>query len=206
MKYDLESIERRAYLISRIKVALLKLLFVVLIIMLYNVFLITKSSLSQSGAKDVFGYRAYVIVTDSMKPALNVGDVLITTKISEDKIKVGDVVTFERDGETISHRIVDIKQNGVGLQYVTKGDDNNTIDTSQITYADIDGVEVLVIPYLGSLVLLMGNRLYIVLLACLILIIFLHTRKTQSRRKMRREKKRNEDKKLQDTTSHDVDS
>ena len=202
MRYDAEAIEKRRYLLSRIKIAAIKLLWVVLIIMLYNIFLIAKSSLSQSGAKDVFGYRAYIITTNSMKPALRVGSVIITTNVPEEKIKIGDIITFERDGDNISHRIVDIKDTDAEKQYITKGDDNNVEDTDKITYADIEGTEVLVIPYLGSIVLILGNKIYIVLLVLLLLLIFLHVSRVNSKRRMRREKKRNEDKKVQNSDNN----
>ena len=206
MKYDAESIERRKYITSRVKIALKKLLYIVLIIMLYNIFLITKSSLSQSGAKEVFGYRAYVIITDSMKPALRMGDVMITTKVPEDKIKAGNIITFDIDDKNISHRIVSIKENDGKKEYVTKGDNNNTLDTYEVTYNDIQGVKVLVIPYLGSIVMLLGNKVYIVLLALLVLLIFLRMRRIESKRKIRREKKRNADKKLQSETNNNENS
>ena len=130
-----------------------------------------------------------------MKPALNVGDVMLTTGVPEDKIKTGDIITYKRDSENISHRIVDIQENDGEKNYIAKGDNNNVADTDKITYNDIEGVKVLVIPYLGSIVLLLGNKIYIILLVLLVLLIFLHIRRNDGKRKMRREKKLNEDKK-----------
>lgn len=62
------------------------------------------------------------IVTGSMEEKIHAGDYIIVTKNGD--YKVGDVVTFSRDGYRITHRIV----RDEGNYYVTKGDANNAED------------------------------------------------------------------------------
>ena len=87
MEYDIEQIEKQNEKRKRTKQIVKKLLFIIIIILLYNIFLITKSTLDKTDAKSMFGYRAYVITTNSMEPTINVGDIIIVSGIEKDKIQ-----------------------------------------------------------------------------------------------------------------------
>lgn len=70
----------------------------------------------------IFGYRVYRIATGSMKPYLNINDVVIVKKYNQ--YKVGDVITYKDDNHFITHRIVKINKSKI----ITKGDSNNIED------------------------------------------------------------------------------
>lgn len=197
MNYDKNFIEKRIEITNKTKVIVKKLLYVILILLLYNVFLISKSSLSTKNAKDIFGYRAYIIITDSMKPNIHLGDIVIATKVPEEKLKTGDIITFSKNGENISHRIIGIEEEPEGKKYITKGDNNNIEDSEKIKYNDIEGMKIFVIPFLGKLILILRNKIYIVLFFLLILILWLYTVKIEKKKRTRREKKKYEDKLFQ---------
>lgn len=80
--------------------------------------------------------------TGSMKPVLDEDStgIRIVPK-SEQDIKVGDIVSFEQDGQLIIHRVVEIGQDEQGTYFITKGDSNNVTDGkvrfSQIKYVTI---------------------------------------------------------------------
>lgn len=87
----------------------------------------------------VFGYRAYVIVTSSMEPSLKIGDVILVKKVNPNKIKIGDIVTYngmESDfaGKIITHQVHDIAKEKseidkkTRLIFYTKGTTNNMVD------------------------------------------------------------------------------
>ena len=190
MEYDIEQIEKQNEKRKRTKQIVKKLLFVIIIILLYNIFLITKSTLDKTDAKSMFGYRAYVITTNSMEPTINV----IVSGIEKDKIKTDKIVTFEQNNQIITHRIVGIEETEKGSKYVTKGDNNLTKDTEEISYEQILGTIVLKIPRIGNIILLLEDKVYIILLLNLILIIYINTKRVEEKKKMRREKKKIEDK------------
>ena len=177
MEYDIEQIEKQNEKRKRTKQIVKKLLFVIIIILLYNIFLITKSTLDKTDAKSMFGYRAYVITTNSMEPTINVGDIIIVSGIEKDKIKTDKIVTFEQNNQIITHRIVGIEETEKGSKYVTKGDNNLTKDTEEISYEQILGTIVLKIPRIGNIILLLEDKIYIILLLNLILIIYINTKK-----------------------------
>ncbi len=85
----------------------------------------------QGGTPTVFGYSIQRITTGSMRPALEVGDMIISKTVSSpDQIHVGDIVTFQGgsavDYRSITHRVVEEPSLNDEGEYVltTKGDAN----------------------------------------------------------------------------------
>ena len=102
-------------------------------------------------------YGAYVIVSGSMEPIIKIKDAVVIRRVSEaDDVKVGDVVTYRSMdssyyGILITHRVVDIKSENGKTKYVTKGDNNETVDRSPIEFGQITGKVVMRIPKVGYL-------------------------------------------------------
>lgn len=194
MEYNIEQIEKRNEKNKRRRQIIKNVLFVIIVILLYNIFLITKSTLDQTSPKTIFGHKAYIITTNSMEPTINVGDIIIVSGIEKSNIKVDDIVTFEQEGKTITHRIVEVNKTDQGEKYVTKGDNNQVNDVEEITYEQIIGILVFKIPRIGNIILLLEDKIYVILLLNLALIIYINTRRVEEKKKMRREKKKIEDK------------
>ena len=101
-------------------------------------------------------YSAYVIISGSMEPIIKVKDAVVIRRCEESDIKIGDVVTYRSledayYGILITHRVVNIEyQNGEKV-YITKGDNNETIDRSPITFNQIQGKVTMRIPKIGYL-------------------------------------------------------
>ncbi len=64
----------------------------------------------------------YKVKTGSMEDGIHTGDYILIYK--KNNYKVGDIVTFKKEGYHVTHRI--IKKNG--NKVITKGDANNTAD------------------------------------------------------------------------------
>lgn len=71
---------------------------------------------------NLFGYTYFEIVSGSMSPTIEKGDMILVKLDTE--YKVGDIVSFKDNDSIITHRIVEKNDN----YYVTKGDANNTLD------------------------------------------------------------------------------
>ena len=101
-------------------------------------------------------YNAYVIVSGSMEPIIKIKDAVLVRRCEEKDIKVGDVVTYRSMDEAfygilITHRVVNIiEENGEKI-YITKGDNNETIDRSPIKFNQIQGKVAMRIPKIGYL-------------------------------------------------------
>lgn len=64
----------------------------------------------------------------SMFPFLRNGDLLTVEPVSMDKIKRGDVVVFESEEKWIAHRVIKIRSNAEGLEFLLRGDTCVTLD------------------------------------------------------------------------------
>lgn len=79
------------------------------------------------GNAEFLSYKIYTVVTGSMSPEYNIGDVIICKKVDLDTLKVGDDITYigkedSLNDKIITHRIIRIRndENGVKL-FQTKG-------------------------------------------------------------------------------------
>ena len=97
--------------------------------------------------------KARVVLTGSMVPVINPGDVILTTPASNITPKIGTIVAYvgrRFDGTAVgvfSHRII-----GGNAQtgFIVKGDANPAPDTQKPKIADITGVVIFVIPFIGK--------------------------------------------------------
>ena len=111
--------------------------------------LVTFSVLSSTGY-----VKARVVLTGSMQPTINPGDIVITAPVTRVEPKIDDVAAYQArrfDGAPVgvfTHRIID----GDGKNgWILKGDNNPTPDIQKPKNNDILGVVIFVIPWLGNL-------------------------------------------------------
>lgn len=77
-----------------------------------------------SGDFSLLPYTLLSVETGSMEPEIHAGDLVIDHEVPFEEIKVGDTVTFEQNGEYITHRVVRFD----GSRIVTRGLANNAED------------------------------------------------------------------------------
>ena len=111
------------------------------------------------------GYSLFEVQTGSMADEINAGDWIIVKSAKDYELK--DVVTFEIDGEFVTHRIV----SKYGDTFVTKGDANNAKD-APISKEQIVGKVEKTLPTFGLLRKTLFNP---VVLVGLIVILYLTT-------------------------------
>jgi len=94
------------------------------------------------------GYNLYLVRSESMKPAINMGDLIITGPLNgpiNGEVKPGTIVTYEYKKELVTHRVQSID----GTALVTKGDAVEDPDPWSVTVSDVKGVYLFKIPYVG---------------------------------------------------------
>ena len=94
-------------------------------------------------------YSAYIVKSDSMKPAIASGDMVIVGSpgswLSAD-ITPGEIITFEHKKNLVTHRVVNIE----GDTIQTKGDGQEEVDPWPVSrFFDVKGSYILHIPYVG---------------------------------------------------------
>ena len=189
MRYDTESIEKRKNTSKTFK----KVLHIVSIILVYNVVLLFFSSINKVQDMYFFGYRAYIITTNSMEPTIKHGDAILSKKVKQDDVKEGDIITFSRNNEAITHRVLRIDKGDNSEElFVTKGDNNNIEDKEKVRLEDIEGKKVMVFPKIGYVIEAAENQLVILIITLVILIFLLGKIQSEEKKYNRREKKKNE--------------
>ncbi len=96
-----------------------------------------------------FSIKPIVILTGSMKPGINEGDLLIIDKCEIKDVKVGDIIEYSMDRYTVVHRVIRILNGKNGIELIMKGDNNLQEDKKSVTEDTLVGCFRYHIPYLG---------------------------------------------------------
>ncbi len=102
----------------------------------------------------VLGYRTMTMLTGSMAPQINSGDVVVSTPVATRDLHTGMVISYHipiDDHRVVTHRIVSVERGTDGNVTVqTKGDANKTVDPWKATLNGDTVFQVrAVIPELG---------------------------------------------------------
>ena len=128
----------------------------------------------------------YVVVSRSMVPTLEIGDLVVTQNVPFPSIHVGQVIIYQEPtsygtcpnpgGLTIVHRVVNVTSSGL----ITQGDDRATnphpdepYEWPPITAACVKGVVVLAVPYLGLISMLIPYPWNYALVGLILMFVFL---------------------------------
>lgn len=120
--------------------------FLLCLLMLINVYYIIEKVALNNELPKIFGYSDVVVVSGSMEPTLEIGDLLIIHE--QKKYDIDNIVTFQGDTRLVTHRVVEV----AGSLYTTKGDSNNVNDTPQTAITEIQGKMVLRLRGIGNIV------------------------------------------------------
>jgi len=122
-------------------------------------FLLSFSLLNVSGL-----IKSQVVLTGSMIPAINPGDMVVSTTPDKKVPKIGDVVVYSGkrfDGTKVAsfaHRIIG---GNATTGFTVKGDNNPDPDTQKPVLSEIEGVVLLTIPFVGQL---LNPQIFVLLL------------------------------------------
>ena len=110
-------------------------------IIIVNILLIAGSYLHPDQMPGVFGVRPAVVLSGSMEPVIQTGDLIFLHDIDAAELKEGDVICYLSSGKAVTHRIVSITQDGGGQRrFITQGDANNTEDRLAVAPEQIQGI------------------------------------------------------------------
>ena len=149
----------------------LVIVFAVLIIFI-NLFLIFSGNRDKKVLPDIFGYKFLVELSDSMKPSIQVGDLVIIKE--KESYQKGDIISY-RDVKDIivTHRINKVVMSDDNEYFQTKGDHNKTCDTSLVSEKQIEGASVMKISGLGNVCLFLSSPIGMGVLILIIIVLFL---------------------------------
>jgi signal peptidase len=97
----------------------------------------------------LFGWRAQVVLTGSMRPRIEPGDLVLAAPVRTGDLQPGRIVLFSdpaHAGRTLVHRLVRFDGDG---NMITKGDANRSEDSTPATTTAALGIPRLRVPYVG---------------------------------------------------------
>jgi len=98
------------------------------------------------------GFATFVVTGGSMEPTIHKGSLVIDQPVTADKLKLGDVITYDRADQTTTHRIVGVEGSASGTLFSTKGDANTVGDPEPMTFPGRVGLVKLAVPGVGYVV------------------------------------------------------
>lgn len=116
-----------------------------------------------------FGYGMAVVLSGSMEPALEIGDLIIVKETTE--FDENEVIVFQDGQSLVVHRIVKINEGS----FITKGDANNASD-NPIDLNHIKGKVIFKIPVLGNVINFMKSPVGTALIIALAFVLLEYPR------------------------------
>lgn len=188
MRYEADVISKNIKRKQKIKRILFILLYILLIpTILFSLFLIIIELGNSTEDPSFLNIEIYTVISESMSPRININDIVLVKKGYEiDSYKKGNIISFIRDGEVITHRIERVISADMRPAFVTKGDHNAVEDEDIVKYEDIIGKVVLTMPKLGAFVNLLKNKLFFFSILCVLFGMMYFDNRTKQRRQERK--------------------
>lgn len=140
-----------------------------------NVTLIVKSYVHADEVPSVGGKFPMIVLTDSMYPVIESGDLIICNTANAEEIAEGDVISFYdpmgNGTSVVTHRVLEIVKEDGEISFRTKGDNNNAEDQVLVPADSLIGIYQTRIPKVGNVAMFMQTTTG--LIVCVVLPIVL---------------------------------
>ena len=144
-------------------------------ILLINVTLIAKSYINKDEVPSIGGTLPLIVLTDSMYPEIESGDLIICRTAEADEIEVNDIISFfdpaGNGASIVTHRVIEIVEEDGEISFRTRGDHNNTEDKELVPAENLVGVYKMRIAGAGHIAMFMQSTAG--LIVCVVLPIIL---------------------------------
>ena len=132
---------------------------ILLPILIINCTLIVKSYVNSDEVPSVGGIFPMIVLTDSMYPVIQSGDLIICHTAEAAEIESGDVIVFYDpmgNGTTVvTHRVLEVMEENGEISFRTKGDNNNAEDQVAVPGDKLLGTYEKRIPGAGNVAMFM---------------------------------------------------
>lgn len=141
-----EDIKAKNIVVKKVIKIVLKILYQILVIICLIVAAVIILQKVTASNKSIAGYRIFRVITGSMEPEYDIGQVVISKEVDPNSIKVGDDIVYlgtygEYSGKIIMHSVVGIEKDANGnLNFHAKGLHSSSVEDPQIKESQIYGV------------------------------------------------------------------
>lgn len=121
------------------------------------VFTIVSAATFDKADRNIFGYKAFIVLSDSMKATdFDAGDLVLVKDVDPATLEEGDIISYtsqntENFGETVTHKIRTLTTDANGEPgFVTYGTTTGKDDATVVTYPYVLGKYQMSIPKVGT--------------------------------------------------------
>ena len=164
--------------------------FIIFLIVVYDLVLIIQTTIHPEQTPDLFGFKAFNIVSDSMSPVININDLIIVKKSSEYEIELNDIISYKSNDEIITHRIIKTYEKEGKKFYITKGDNSEFEDSEKINFENIEGKYAFKISKIGNILKIFKNKIIYIAILTILIIGYIFERKKINKKIERKIKRR----------------
>ena len=148
-----------------------------IVVAIYNFIQI---NILKQGYNTFFGFSIFNISSGSMKETIQIDDIIIVKE--EQDFNEGDIITFFKDEQIITHRIIEKLDDG---NFVTKGDANNSKD-SKVYRQNIIGKVIKIVPKGGVWIKVFSDSKVIICVVITLIFIGITLQNGEEEKKRRR--------------------
>jgi signal peptidase len=174
---------------------------ILLPVLIINVTLIAKSYINADEVPSVGGMFPMIVLTDSMYPVIESGDLILCHTAEADEIQVDDVISFYdpmgSGTSVVTHRVMEVIVDDGEIQFRTKGDNNNAEDTALVPAENLIGIYKSRIPKVGHVAMFMQTTPGL-LVCCVCPILLLVGYDVLRRKKLEKNQKQDTDELLKE--------
>ena len=160
----------------KILIAFIKTLITIFLLILISIIFIQRVSNNNFA---IGGIRVFTIITGSMYPEYEVGDMIISKETPIEEIEIGDNVVYEGlvddfNGKIVTHKVVDKDKIGGEYKFITKGL-NNDLEDPEISEKQILGKVIyrtFILSFISKLINNTTSFFFIIFIPFVLLVFF----------------------------------
>lgn len=130
---------------------------VVILAVCVMIFTIVSVNTFDRSDRSIFGYKAFIVLSDSMsKTDFDAGDLILSKEVEPSTLQVGDIISYqstntENYGEIVTHKIRELVNDSEGNPgFITYGTTTDTNDENIVTYSFVIGKYQTHLPGVGT--------------------------------------------------------
>lgn len=175
-------------MIKIIKKILVNCIYIIIgMCILYNIIFSINTTISQNDYFKLFGISFFGMKTDLMQDDINKNDFIIVKEVDENELQEGDIIAYQVNGKTRINKIFKTQQG----EYTTKSNKNYYPDIEKISYNQIIGKKVAIVPFLEIVLSILQSKITTAFILIVLALNFLCNKYLYEKRKERARKKNN---------------
>ncbi|MGD7053076.1 signal peptidase I [Sutcliffiella horikoshii] len=140
------------------------LLSLLLVLVVFSALLGFQAKSNPNQIPSIAGISPLTILSDSMQPVFQAGDMIFSKAIAADEVMVDDIITFKQDNIIVTHRVIEVVEEQDQTFFKTKGDNVTIADDTLLASENVIAKQLFTIPKLGHLTQFASTSLGMILI------------------------------------------